>query len=46
MQLGDGQRVGTTLAGYRLEALLGGGRLGAVYRAEDLRRGGAWRSGS
>jgi hypothetical protein len=32
--------VGTTLAGFRLESLIGEGAMGAVYLAEDTRRGG------
>ena len=32
--------VGTILAGFRLESLIGEGAMGAVYLAEDTRRGG------
>jgi serine/threonine-protein kinase len=32
--------AGTTLAGFRLESLIGEGAMGAVYLAEDTRRGG------
>jgi serine/threonine-protein kinase len=33
----DDQRVGTELAGYRIESLLGVGGMSVVYLAEDLR---------
>ncbi|MGA8804056.1 MAG: serine/threonine protein kinase, partial [Solirubrobacterales bacterium] len=32
-------RVGTELAGYRIESLLGWGGMSVVYLAEDLRHG-------
>ncbi len=37
MQASDDMRVGTELAGYRLESLLGFGGMSVVYLAEDLR---------
>ena len=37
MQVSDDPRVGTELAGYRIEALLGWGGMSVVYLAEDLR---------
>jgi serine/threonine protein kinase len=33
----DDPRVGTELAGYRIESLLGWGGMSVVYLAEDLR---------
>ena len=37
MQVTDDPRVGTELAGYRIESLLGLGGMSVVYLAEDLR---------
>lgn len=37
MQAGEDTRVGTELAGYRIESLLGWGGMSVVYLAEDLR---------
>ena len=37
MHVSDDPRVGTELAGYRLESLLGFGGMSVVYLAEDLR---------
>jgi WD40 repeat protein len=37
MQVSDDPRVGTELAGYRIELLLGYGGMSVVYLAEDLR---------
>ncbi len=37
MHLSDDPRVGTALAGYRIESLLGLGGMSVVYLAEDLR---------
>ena len=37
MQVTDDPRVGTELAGYRIESLLGVGGMSVVYLAEDLR---------
>ena len=37
MQVRDDPRVGTELAGYRIESLLGWGGMSVVYLAEDLR---------
>jgi serine/threonine-protein kinase len=36
---GDDPRIGTELAGFRIEALVGRGGMGVVYRAEQLRYG-------
>jgi WD40 repeat protein len=37
MQVSDDPQVGTELAGYRIESLLGRGGMSVVYAAEDLR---------
>jgi serine/threonine protein kinase len=37
VQVSDDPRVGTELAGYRIESLLGWGGMSVVYVAEDLR---------
>ena len=37
MQVSDDPRVGTEVAGYRIESLLGFGGMSVVYLAEDLR---------
>jgi serine/threonine protein kinase len=37
VQVSDDPRVGTQLAGYRIESLLGLGGMSVVYLAEDLR---------
>jgi WD40 repeat protein len=37
VQVSDDPRVGTEIAGYRIEALLGWGGMSVVYVAEDLR---------
>ncbi len=37
MHVTDDPRVGTELAGYRLDSLLGWGGMSVVYLAEDLR---------
>ena len=37
MQVSDDPRVGTEVAGYRIETLLGWGGMSVVYLAEDLR---------
>ena len=37
MQVSDDPRVGTGLAGYRIESLLGWGGMSVVYLAEDIR---------
>ena len=37
MQVREDSRVGTELAGYRIESLLGWGGMSVVYLAEDTR---------
>ena len=37
MQVSDDPRVGTEIAGFRVESLLGHGGMSTVYLAEDLR---------
>jgi WD40 repeat protein/tRNA A-37 threonylcarbamoyl transferase component Bud32 len=37
VQVSDDRQVGTELAGYRIESLLGSGGMSVVYLAEDLR---------
>jgi len=39
VRFGGDPRIGTELAGYRIEALIGRGGMGVVYRAEHLRLG-------